>query len=205
MRKRVIMAMFCLLASASFLKAEAPLRFRYGVEWGYSPQIASSFQYTFLSANGYRVSEGSPDHELDYFTNAFVMAGAGAEFADYFSLSLNVGFRGLYKDFRVVPVELRFAAFFRGYSHNGPFLTVSAGPCLGERFSWDDGTVTASLGAGLRACLIDKVSIDVFARCRVAGLSPLPDDPYEGIIPRERLIHSHRGIILADFGLSLQF
>lgn len=204
MRKRVITMMLCLLASAS-LKAGPPLRFRYGVEWGYSPQIASSFQYTFLSANGYRVSEGSPDYAFDYFTNAFVMAGAGAEFADYFSLSLNAGFRGLYKDFRVVPVELKFAAFFRGYSHNGPFLTVSAGPCLGEKFSWDDRTVTASLGAGLRACLIDKVSIDLFARCRMAGLSPLPDDPYEGIIPRERLIYSRRGIILADFGLSLQF
>lgn len=204
MRKRVITMMLCLLASAS-LKAEPTLRFRYGVDWGYSPQIASSFQYTFLSANGYRVSEGSPDHAFDYFTNAFVMAGVGAEFADYFSLSLNVGFRGLYKDFRVVPIEAKFAAFFNGYNHNGPFVTFSAGPCLGEKFSWDDRTVTASLGAGLRACLIDKVSIDLFARCRMAGLSPLPDDPYEGIIPRERLIYSHLGIILADFGLSLQF
>lgn len=204
MRKSFILVVLCLLMPAS-LKAESPLRFRYGVEWGYSPQIAYSSQYTFISANGYRISEGSPDPELDYFTNAFVMAAVGAEFADYFSLSINAGFRGLYKDVRVVPIELKLAAFFRGYDHNGPFLTFSAGPCLGERFSWDDETVTASFGTGLRACLIDKVSIDLFARCRVAGLSPLPDDPYEGIIPRDRLIYSHRGIILADFGLSLQF
>lgn len=204
MRKSFILVMLCFLVSAS-LKAESPLRFRYGVEWGYSPQIAYSSQYTFLSANGYRVSEGNPELEMDYFTNAFVMAGIGAEFANYFSLSLNAGFRGFYKDFRAVPIELKFDAFFNGYDHNGPFITVSAGPCFGERFSWDDETVTGSIGAGLRTCLIDKVSIDVFARCRVAGLSPLPDDPYEGIIPRDRLIYSHRGIVLADFGLSLQF
>lgn len=204
MRKRFILAMVCLLTAVS-LRAGSPLRFRYGVEWGYSPQIAYSSQYTFLSANGYRVSEGDTELVLGYFTNAFVMAGVGAEFADYFSLSLNAGLRGLYKDFRVIPMELKLAAFFRGYNYNGPFVTVSAGPCLGDDFSWEDETVTASLGAGLRACLIDKVSIDVFARCRVAGLSPLPDDPYEGLIPRDRLIYSYRGIVLADFGLSLQF
>lgn len=204
MRKKLIITMLCVMASVS-LGAETPLRVRYGVEWGYSPQLASSFQYTFLSANGYRLSEGSPDLEFDYFTNAFVSFGAGVEFANYFSLSLNAGFRGFYKNFRTVPIEAKFAAFFNGYNHSGPFVTFSSGPCLGERFSWDDRAVTASLGAGLRACLIDKVSIDLFARCRVAGLSPLPDDPYEGTIPRDRLIYSRRGIVLADFGLSLQF
>lgn len=204
MRKRLIIAIVCFLTCIS-LKAESPLRFRYGVEWGYSPQLAFSYQYTFISANGYRVSEGSSDFEFDYFTNAFVSLSAGAEFANYFSLSLNAGFRGFYKDYRVVPVEVKFAAFFHGYDHSGPFITFSAGPCLGEKFSWEDKTVTASAGAGLRACLIDKVSIDVFARCRVAGLSPLPDDPYEGIIPRDRLVHSRRSGIFADLGLSLQF
>lgn len=204
MRKRLIIAILCFFACVS-LRAESPLRFRYGVEWGYSPQIASSSQYTFISANGYRVSEGSSEFELDYFTNAFVSFSAGAEFANYFSLLLNAGLRGFYKNYRTIPIEAKFSAFFHGYDHSGPFITLSAGPCLGEKFSWDDGAVTGAFGGGFRACLMDKVSIDVFARCRVSGISPLPDDPYEGIIPRDRLVYSRRRAILADFGISLQF
>lgn len=200
--KIAILALALAFAFESFSAAESS-RFRYGVEWGYSAKVASSFQYTIYNSYGSRISDSQP-LSPDYYTNAFVSADIALEFADYFAITLKAGYRGVAKDYRVMPVELQMAVFFKGYEKTGPYVFAGGGAAL-YNWSFEDQINLASAGAGMRHNLSRKISLDTFLKVNLIGCSPLPVDPYEGTIPREKTIYSRNGHLSFDLGIALNF
>lgn len=183
-------------------QAEAP-RVRYGLQWGYSAKVASAFQYTIYNSYGTRISD-SQSLTPDYYTNAFVSADLGIEFLDYLAFTLKAGYRGVAKDYRVMPLELQFAIFPMRYDKTGIFFFGSGGFAL-YNWSLEDKINLLSAGIGLRRNLSRKISLDGFFRGNLITCSPLPVDQFEGTIPRERIIYSRAQQLSLDLGLALYF
>lgn len=200
--KITALSLALLLASAASSLAESP-RFRYGLQWGYSAKAATSLEYTFFNSYGTRISDGQP-LTLDYYTNAFVSADLGIEFLDYLGFTLKAGYRGVAKDYRIMPLELQFTLFPMRYDQTGIFLFGSGGFAL-YNWSMEDMVNLMSAGIGLRRNLSRKISLDGFLRGNLITCSPLPEDQYEGTIPRDRTVYSRAQHISIDLGLALYF
>lgn len=200
--KIAALSLALILTSALVAQAGKP-RLRYGLQWGYSAKVASAGQYTYRTSMGYRVSDDNPLY-ADYYTNAFVSADLGLEFLNWFALTARFGYKGIAKDYRVMPAELQLAVFPKGYENSGLFGFASGGMALYD-LSLDDGATLFSAGVGLRRNLSRKISLDGFLKAGYTVCSPLPVDQYEGKIPRESVVYSRAQHISVDLGLALYF
>ena len=200
--KIIALSLAFILTSEALSEAGSP-RLRYGLQWGYSAKAASSFEYTIYNSYGSRISDSQP-LTPDYYTNAFISADLGLEFLSYFALTLKGGVRGVEKDYRVVPAEIQFSIFPWGYTKTGMFLFGGAGAAL-YKWSLEDKVNLYSAGIGLRHDMGLKVSLDGFVKANLITCSPLPVDPYEGVVPREQTVYSRRQHISIDIGIALYF
>ncbi len=200
--KIIALSLALILTSEALSEAGNP-RLRYGIQWGYSAKAASGLEYTFFNSYGTRISDGQP-LAPDYYTNAFVSADLGIEFLDYLAFTLKAGYRGVAKDYRVMPVELQFSIFPMRYDKSGIFLFGSGGFAL-RGWSMEDKINLISAGIGLRRNLSHKISLDGFLRGNLITCSPLPEDQYEGTIPRDRTVYSRAQHITVDLGIALYF
>ncbi|MBO4610659.1 MAG: hypothetical protein J5668_00980 [Bacteroidales bacterium] len=200
--KIMVLSLALILASEAVSEAGKP-RFRYGMEWGYSAKVASGFEYTIYNSYGSRISDSQP-LSADYYTNAFVSADIGLEFLNYLAVSLEAGYRGVARDYRVMPLSLRLALFPKGYDKTGPFVFAGGGMAL-YNWSLEDKVNLISAGAGSRYNLSRKISLDGFLRANLISCSPLPVDPYEGTVPREKTVYSRTSHITMDLGIALYF
>ncbi|MBP5571453.1 MAG: hypothetical protein J6X39_02150 [Bacteroidales bacterium] len=200
--KIIALSLALILSSEALSEAGSP-RLRYGIQWGYSAKAASSFEYTIYNSYGSRISDSEP-LTPNYYTNAFICADLGLEFLNYFALTLRGGYRGVEKDYRVVPAEVQFSIYPWGYSESGLFLFGGGGVALHD-WSFEDKVNLISAGMGLRRNMGLKVSMDGFVKANLITCSPLPVDPYEGVVPREQTVYSRRQHITLDIGIALYF
>lgn len=206
MSKFLKIATICLtvIMASQICEAKGP-RFRYGVSWGYSGQVADSYDYTYRTSVGYRVSSEQP-LTFNWYSNAFISADAGIEFLRYLALTAKAGYCGVSEGFRVLPVELQLAFFLKGYENDGLFIMGAGGMAFTEDLDLTEyKTNTISAGLGYRHNLAGKVCLDGFLRVRETSCSPLPTDDYEGTIPRDRTVYSRAEHIAVELGISLYF
>ncbi|MBO4465143.1 MAG: hypothetical protein J5748_00495 [Bacteroidales bacterium] len=189
-------------AFGALSKAESP-RLRYGLQWGYNAKVATGYEYTIYNSFGSRISDSQP-LTADYYTNAFVSADLGLEFLNYFAFTLKAGYRGVAKDYRIMPAELQFSIFPWGYDQHGLFFLGGGGFAL-YHWSLEDKINLLSAGMGLRRNMGMKVSLDGFLKANLTTCSPLPVDPVDGQIPRDRTVYSRAKYISIDLGLALYF
>ena len=199
--KIIALALTLVFASELYSEAQSP-RLRYGLQWGYNAKLATSYAYTIYNSNGMRISDSQIG--ADYYTNAFVSADFGLEFLNYFAVTLKAGYRGVAKDYRIMPAELQFSIFPWGYDQSGLFFLGSGGFALYKR-SMEDKINLLSAGIGLRRNMARKVSLDGFIKANLTTCSPLPVDPFDGPIPRERTVYSRTKHLTIDLGLALYF
>ena len=200
--KIIVLSLALILAFEAISKAESP-RLRYGLQWGFNAKLATTWAYTIYNSNGSRISDSNP-LTADYYTNAFVSADLGLEFLNYFAVTLKAGYRGVAKDYRIMPAELQFSIFPWGYDQSGLFFLGSGGFALYKR-SMEDKINLLSAGMGLRRNIGLKVSLDGFLKANLTTCSPLPVDPVDGTIPRDRTVYSRTKHISIDLGLALYF
>lgn len=189
-------------ASEALSEAGSP-RIRYGIQWGYSGEAAAGTSYTFFNKYGTRISDSNPRH-WEYYTNAFVSGDVGIEFLDYLAVTLKAGYRGVAKDYRIMPLEIQGSIFPWRYDQSGLFLIGSLGTALSNG-NFEDNVKIISAGMGLRRNIGLKISLDGFIRGNLYITNPLPLDPYEGLIPRDRVVASSGKFITIDLGLALYF
>ena len=202
--KRTLAALASLLLLLSQQAgAKVPVRMRFGVDWGYSPQLYHAFTSTYFTQIGYRVTEES--HGFKYYTNAYLMAGLGCELGNRCAVYLKSGYMGLFEDFRVMPLLGEVQYFFKeGHGGDTPFLLLNGGIAL-HSGNFDDKTVLASLGGGYRYHLSQRSTLDIVAKLQGCNCSPLPYDVYEGLVPRSSIIYSNAHYFALSLGISLYF
>lgn len=201
---RKVLTILVLLASVFPFCASAKARFEASAEWGVSPLLLSSELYSYYSNQGFRVSEGDGTMGFNYYTNAFLYATAGVNFAKYFGLAAKAGYAGLCEGYRVFPLGLRLLAYPSGYERDGVYLTADASVAL-HGGAAEDETLLGSIGIGYRHGLYGSMGLKAFARVCGSTFSPLPVDPYEGVIPRSRVISSSRTCIALEIGIGIYF
>ena len=200
--KIIALSLALIFASGLVSKAESP-RLRYGLQWGYNARAATSYAYTIYNSNGMRISDSKALH-ADYYTNAFVSADLGLEFLNYFAFTLKAGYRGVAKDYRIMPAELQLAIFPWGYDQSGLFFIGSGGSAL-YKWSLEDKINLLSAGMGIRRNMGLKVSLDGFMKANLTTCSPIPVDPVDGPVPRDKTVYSRAKHISFDVGLALYF
>lgn len=200
--KIIALSLALVFASEALSEAGSP-RIRYGLQWGYSAETMASTNYTIFNEYGSRISDSNPRH-WEYYTNAFVSGDVGLEFLDYLAVTLKVGYRGVAKDYRVMPIELQGSIFPFRYDQSGLFFIGSLGTAM-SNWNFEDKMKILSAGIGLRRNMGNKISLDGFLRGNLFICSPLPVDPYEGTIPRDRVLYSSAKYVTIDLGLALYF
>lgn len=200
--KIIALSFALILASEAISEAGSP-RVRYGLQWGYSAEAMASTTYTIFNEYGSRISDSNPRH-WEYYTNAFVSGDVGLEFLDYLAVTLKVGYRGVAKDYRIMPIELQGSIFPFRYDQSGMFLIGSLGTAM-SNWNFEDEMKILSAGIGLRRNIGNKISLDGFLRGNLFICNPLPVDPYEGTIPRDRVLYSSGKYVTFDLGLALYF
>ena len=205
MRKRGIGIAFTalLLCLCTTGWGKGPVRLRYGLDWGYSPMLYKASTATYCTQVGYRVTESTQG--FDYYTNAYLTLGAGVEFRGHCAIYLKTGYMGLYKDYRVNPILAEFRYFFRDCTlEDGAFLCMEGGVAL-HKLNFEDKTSLGNLGFGFRHILSSHTSLDFVAKAGLSVCSPLPNDRYEGVIARDKVIFSKSEQLSLSLGLSLYF
>lgn len=205
MRKRPLVTVLVSALMLLCVKAEgsSPVRLRFGVDWGYSPQLYQSFVSTYYTRIGYRVTEQS--RGFDYYSNGYLLFGLGCEINNRCAFYLKSGYMGLFKDFRVMPILGEAQYFFSGGdSCDCPFIMLNGGIALNSA-SFVDRTILASLGGGYRHHLSRRTTLDMIARIQASNCSPQPNDKYDGLVPRDRIIFSNANQFALSLGLSLYF
>ena len=200
--KIIALSLVLLLSFGAVSRAEGP-RLRYGLQWGYNAKVASTYAYTIYNTNGSRISDSQP-LTADYYTNAFVSADLGLEFLNYLAVMVKAGYRGVAKDYRIMPGELQLSIFPWGYAESGLFFFGGGGFALRD-WNLEDKINLLSAGMGLRRNMGLKISLDGFLKANLTACSPLPVDQYEGQIPRDRTVYSRAKHISVDLGVALYF
>ncbi len=183
------------------LEAKSPLKLRGSLEWGYSPLLVQNELYSYFNGQGLRVTEGSGEYGFHYNGNAFVYAGAELELSKNIGIGLKVGYKGLCEGVRVFPLK----AVFNAYTDNNFYVGVEAGVAADTGLSFDDKVKLLAVGGGYRVNLSKRTSLRVFTKLCAASFLPLPHDPYEGQIARERVIRSGKTCIGLETGIGIFF
>lgn len=181
----------------------ASARFSGSISWGYNPQLCKYEAVCYIpNSIGYRVAEER--FNFTYYSNAFLYASAGADFATHFSLQFKTGYTGISYQYQVMPVMGEFRYYFKDYLGKGLFLGVEGGIML-HNWSWEDKGTLAGLSFGHREQLFGDLSLDFLIRIQWANYSPLPVDKYEGVIPRPQVIFSNTDSFMLSIGTSINF
>lgn len=161
------------------------LRFRYGVEWGYTISISNSYHYDYIHPeDGFRVDR--KDTDFYAYSNAYANLNTGVEFLRHFGASLHAGFAGIKQERRMVPVSIRESFFFNGYDSDGVLAFIEEG--LGIHGSEDRLSYFAKMGAAYRIALGARESLDLGLSFQaVTDHPPVYDNDTNDYVPDEYL------------------
>ena len=153
MRRKLLMLILLIASAPTLLQARLPSswffdRFRLGVEWGYTQCFFLARNYNFFSEEGYRIHEQFSGMHLA--SNGSIYGQIGYDLHKKVNLALYVGYIGVGKDNRLLPVQLRASFFPRTTTADGLFTFAQGGPAWhtiagGFNLGW-----LAGLGGGWR-------------------------------------------------------
>lgn len=114
-----VLAFVCLCS-----QARAPF-VRYGLEWGFNPNLFSHTNLNFISFEGYRIRDTRT--RCAFFPNGFILANVGINASDYLSVTVHFGYSGISRDNTAIPALLRVTHHIKGCSQDGPFIFIDGG------------------------------------------------------------------------------
>ena len=179
--KRLLAITFLFFA----LTLSAKPRVTGGLSWGYLPQVYRSYSCAYYSGrDGYRINDSREG--MRYVRNSYVLLDGGVDFLKHFSVHLQTGFRGVDVDYVIMPMNVDFRFFLKGYDRSGLFIGGMAGAAL-HKWSFDDGIFNAGLSLEGINC------------------HPLPVDKYEGVISRPQVLFSNTNYLFVGLGIGINF
>ena len=203
MKRKLLFALLSVLTLCTPAAGSSPVRVRFGVDWGYSPQVYQAYTATYCTTQlGYRVTDSGQG--FDYYSNGYLLLGVGLEAGNHCAVYLKSGYMGLFKDFRVMPLLGEVQYCFRGKECDTPFVLLSGGAALNEG-NFHDRTLLASIGAGYRHHLSPYTTLDIVAKLQGSNCSPQPYDQFEGLVPRSSIIYSNSHQFAFSLGVALYF
>lgn len=192
-----------LVALSLMLPAGAAERnFTFGVEWGASAILFSSYNFNVIDDFGSRYFDRGTT--ALYHANGTVMVNAGFYTGDKFKVTVNSGYIGIADGIRVIPVTLRGSLYPSGRYSNGVFYFVEGGAHLDCRTAGMNGLL-GSVGAGYRKSISRNLSLDISANFRASLDHPMVVNPDGGYISAENTRKSNSWYYAPGFTVSLNF
>ncbi len=150
-------------------------RFHPGIEWGFSPSLASYHHFNYLDESiGFRIDDEGwtyPD-----CMNAFFLASISFDLGRKTGLSLLSGYHGVDKDRRMVPLLLRTDIYPKGKDRDGFILFSDLGVSLRSK---QISSNQFQLGSGYSIVLTPHSSLVFRLGARIVYDTPDVWDPIE--------------------------
>jgi len=178
--RRILTYICSLLLLAQSLSAggnEFLRRLHPGLEWGYTATMFNFHHFNYLDESiGFRVDE--QEWEARYNTNAYIYSSIAYDFLDFFNASIMIGYEGIDKDRRIVPLLTRFSYYPFGLDQDGIYLFLDGGITLPRKEN-DRYTKQGQLGGGYSFRLDDRSRLAFNLGFRLAYDRPDVWDPIE--------------------------
>lgn len=197
----IAMSLACICA-----RARAPF-LRYGIEWGFNPNVFAKTQLNYLTSEGYRVIDNTD--RGDFFPCGFIMANIGINAWEYMSVSVHSGYMGVSRNNRVIPLLLRVTGHINGSQKDGMFVFLDGG--VGFHLPKTDEPprklgVTGDAGIGYRLRLSSGMSLDLSFCIKGFYDRPLIKDPDTGqYVPEEDIFKSDAFYLNPSVSVGLTF
>lgn len=139
-------------------------RFTFGAEWGYVAEIWSGFHNNFFAPEGYRVDQRESSFGYKGNTDTYIHIGYNLD--EKWNLAMYLGYAGIDKEDKILPVTIRGTRFF------GPdpmadrfftFLDLGSGICLKRPVQ---EILAAKTGLGYRLSLSRDTKLDIHIAAR---------------------------------------
>ncbi len=177
-------------------------RWTFGIEWGYVGTLHMYHHHNFFAPDGYRVDDKGG--AFGYGGNAETYAHAGYDFSPEWNLSVYLGYEGILKYHKAIPVSLRLTRFFdtdvtadRWFS----FADLGTGVCLKRPVQEILG---GKIGGGYRLVLGGNASLDFLAALKMTYSHP--QIIYDGVpIHMDRTNRNNILLTSLSVGMALNF
>ena len=197
--KRIVLSITALL---SLVIPSSAKRFAFGVEWGGGSPVVAYHSYSYKLDVGYRVSD------KEWTTPAYPLAYANLKFGymitPVLETALTIGYEGVSKVERVIPVTARLSVYPAKRENGGGFMFVGGGVMISENMT-SRVTFGGYLGGGYRFRLSSVVGLELFLRLSINTRYPdLYDPDTEMKIPSESIYLNRmlQGAVSAGIGIS---
>lgn len=199
----LVLCLALVCASKSF--GAPPSWIRFSLEWGYSQMFFRSYHYNYISDDGYRVDGKNSGFEL--WSNGFASGKISLALSERLSIGLASGYRGSWKDGRMVPLMVGLDYYSRGYWSDGFFGEIGAGVGFQDKKSrgGEDPAILSRLGGGYHYVLGGPFSLDFKVALSSVFESPRIPSPTGGYIEMLNVRQSRATHCALEFSLSLNF
>jgi len=204
--RHFILTSILVLAGTGVGCAKTPLM-RYGVEWGFSPNISFDHHTNFITEDGYRANIQNAG--MCFTANGYLMGSIGINIWKHFDLNLMSGYAGIGKNNRMIPLLLRAGYHLKSTGNDTPFCFLDGG--LGfhirkEGEPYRKPAIIAGAGLGYRLVLTRRSSIDFVFNGRWTFDSLLITDPNSGNFIDDCNIKRNKAFYLTlSLGVGLNF
>lgn len=209
MKRAITLLLLLALSLCAFArdgKGRISSKLSYGLEWGYSLNFYTFHHYNIISDEGYRIDR--VESEADFHSGLGAMASLGYDISKLVNISLLVGYEGIDKDCRIIPVLLRAQCLNGKKSDKDCFFSLiegGVGPNVRMRSSSDFAYI-AGIGEGYRFKLSQTVNLDLMLRIRCIFYSPLLPNPLSsGVVSSENIRRNQARFYSAALSLGVNF
>jgi len=204
--RHIISAFILILTCAGISHAQTPLM-RYGVEWGFAPNISYDHHTNFITEDGYRVD--SHESGMCFAVNSYLLGSIGINVGKHFDVNLLSGYAGIGKNNRVIPVLLRAGYHLKKVGNDTPFCFIDGGFGFHTRKEGEPyrkPAITTDAGIGYRLVLTRRSSIDFVFNGKWTFDSLLITDPNSGNFIQESNIRDNKAFYLTlSLGVRVNF
>ena len=200
---RTIICLTLLLASQS-LSALSP-RFDLYVEWGYTQSLFGKFKYNILSSEGGRLYDSH--RGAKFCSNGDLLAGVMMKLGQKNGITFLSGYSGVPSTSRIIPLELRYSYFCKGFENDGFFTFAEGGIGLKIESEFDTfPAYMAVLGSGYRLKLSPGSSIDFLLEMKSIFDRPkIPDPEGQGYVKAENILSNMAYYYGLNLSVALSF
>lgn len=174
----------------------------YGIEWGYVATFYFGYRYVFFPPEGYRVDIRNSAFGL--INNADMYLHAGWNMNRHWNMSLYLGYAGIAKIHKAIPVSLRITRYFGQNPMNDRwfgFADVGSGICIKRPVQ---EILTGKIGGGYRFSLSYTTKLDFIISARMTYTHPQVTYDKE-IISHDMVRRNNAYASALSLGISLTF
>lgn len=204
MKRLIIFILAALICTNGFAgqPTNAFPRMTFGLEWGGSATLFTSYHFNYICSEGYRLDVEGRDFVC--YSNADILGTFGMNITDWLNFSVFSGFEGISSGRRIIPIGGRATFYSKGYSGQGMMLRAGAG--LGISASSRSFSTSFGLaGIGYHVPLSRSISLDFIFGYKVYLDTPPVEDIEGGYVPERDIRKDIATYHALNFSIGLNF